>query len=81
MVNNLSYLNLTGIILPILNMKEKAKLFLVKRRLLEMAYSDRRYFFFVGKPTQVLNIFLVQYFICYICRPFCSLGTIIANSQ
>ena len=46
-----------------------------------MAYSDRRYFFFVGKPTQVLNIFLVQYFMCYICRPFCSLGTIIANSH
>jgi len=56
MVNNLSYLNLTGIILPILNMKEKAKLFLAKRRLLQMAYSDRRDFFFVGKPTQVLNI-------------------------
>ena len=32
-------------------------------------------------PIQVLNILLVQYFICYICRPFCSLGTIIANSQ
>ena len=38
-------------------MKEKAKLFLVKRRLLQMAYSDRRDFFFVGKPTQVLNTF------------------------
>ena len=46
-----------------------------------MTYSDRRDFFFVGKPTQVLNFFLVQYFICYICRPFCSLGTIIANSH